>query len=58
VGFDNSQGANNRGAVLRFDGRANQPLPASGQSGALFVPPDDRLVRPIGIAFTRLPQQP
>lgn len=58
VGFDNSQGANFRGAVLRFDGRANQPLPASGQSGALFVPPDDRLVRPIGIAFTRLPQQP
>jgi hypothetical protein len=42
------------GALLRFDAWANEPRPSAGQADALFVPPDERLVRPIGILFTRL----
>ncbi|MFP2930957.1 hypothetical protein ACLESO_38310 [Pyxidicoccus sp. 3LG] len=53
VGFDNAQGGDLRGAILRFDGRTNAPLPSSGNSGAIFVPPTTELVRPIGITFTR-----
>jgi DNA-binding beta-propeller fold protein YncE len=56
VGFDSSEANGYKGAVLRFDGRTNAPLPASGQAGALFVAPDSRLVRPIGITFTKLPR--
>jgi len=56
VGFDNSAEGKLKGALLRFDGRTNEPRPKSGQAGALFVPPDERLVRPIGILFTRLPE--
>ncbi|MCP3142610.1 Vgb family protein [Pyxidicoccus xibeiensis] len=53
VGFDNVQGGDLRGAVLRFDGRTNAPLPSAGNTGAIFIPPTTRLVRPIGITFTR-----
>ncbi len=56
LGFDDSEANGYKGAVLRFDGRTNAPLPASGQQGALFVAPDSRLVRPIGILFTKLPR--
>ena len=51
VGFDATPTSTAPGAVLRFDARTNTALPASGQTGALFVPPDNRLVRPIGITF-------
>lgn len=53
VGFDNTQAGELRGAILRFDGRTNAPLPSSGNSGAIFVPPTREMVRPIGITFTR-----
>ena len=53
VGFDNAQDGDLRGAILRFDGRTNAPLPSSGNTGAIFVPPTGELVRPIGITFTR-----
>ncbi|MFP2903879.1 hypothetical protein ACLESD_02160 [Pyxidicoccus sp. 3LFB2] len=53
VGFDNTQGGGSRGAILRFDGRTNAPLPSSGNTGAVFVPPTEALVRPVGIVFTR-----
>ncbi|MDY7233323.1 hypothetical protein [Hyalangium rubrum] len=56
VGFDSSTDGQMKGAVLRFDGRTNAPAPASGNAGALFVAPDARLVRPIGITFTRVPK--
>lgn len=39
----------NPGAVLRFEGDSGNPLPAAGQTGAIFVKEDPRLVRPIGI---------
>ena len=53
VGFDNTQEGGLRGAILRFDGRTNAPLPSPGNTGAVFVPPTEALVRPIGITFTR-----
>lgn len=53
VGFDSDSG---QGAVLRFDGRSDVPRPSTNHVGAIFVPPDARLVRPIGITFTHLPQ--
>lgn len=56
VGFDSTEGGGGKGALLRFDGKTNALLPASGQVGALFVAPDSRMVRPIGIAFTMLPR--
>lgn len=37
------------GTILRFDGATGDPLPASGQSGAVLVSNDTRLQRPIGI---------
>ncbi|HEY9622503.1 MAG TPA: PEP-CTERM sorting domain-containing protein [Crinalium sp.] len=49
VGFDSTQG--NRGAILRYDGTTGKPLPASGQTSSLFVPPSANLQRPIGIAY-------
>jgi sugar lactone lactonase YvrE len=51
VGFDSTSGMGASGAVLRFDASTNAPLPAEGQTGAILVPPDARLVRPVGIAF-------
>ncbi len=56
VGFDNTAQSNAPGAILRFDSRTNEPQPLSGQAGALFVPPDANMVRPIGILCTRLPR--
>ena len=56
VGFDNSSESNPRGAVLRFDGWTDTAQPSGTNPGAIFTPPDDRLVRPIGILFTWLPK--
>jgi sugar lactone lactonase YvrE len=55
VGFDNRANANDTGAVLRYNGKTDEPLPISGNPGSsnssIFVPPDSKLQRPIGIAF-------
>ncbi|MEG4807753.1 NHL repeat-containing protein [Microcoleus sp. F8-D3] len=55
VGFDNRANANAAGAVLRYNGKTDEPLPISGNPGSnnssIFVPPDSKLQRPIGIAF-------
>jgi len=55
VGFDNRANANGAGTVLRYNGKTNEPLPISGNPGSsnssIFVPPDSKLQRPIGIAF-------
>ena len=55
VGFDNRANANGAGAVSRYNGKTNEPLPISGNPGSsnssIFVPPDSKLQRPIGIAF-------
>lgn len=56
VGFDNTPEGQAKGAILRFDGKGNTPNPLAGQAGALFVPPEEHLVRPIGILYTRLPK--
>lgn len=37
------------GAILRYSGFANAPLPGRGQAGAIYVPETPNLVRPIGI---------
>ncbi|WP_413166530.1 hypothetical protein ACL6C3_07430 [Capilliphycus salinus ALCB114379] len=50
VGFDFTN--NNFGAILRYDGITGEPLPSVGNSGAVFVPTNDKLLRPIGITFT------
>ncbi|MBD2774800.1 hypothetical protein [Iningainema tapete] len=49
VGFDFTN--NNFGVILRYDGATGNPLPAVGQSGAIFVPTDSRLLRPVGIVY-------
>lgn len=41
----------NIGAVARFDADGN-PLPATGESGSIFIPATNNLKRPIGIAYT------
>ncbi len=55
VGFDNRANTNNVGAVLRYNGKTNEPLPMSSNplssNSSIFVPPDSKLQRPIGIAF-------
>lgn len=55
VGFDNRANANTVGAVLRYNGKTDEPLPISGNPGSsnssIFVPPDSKLQRPVGIAF-------
>ena len=55
VGFDNRANANGVGAVLRYNGKTDEPLPISGNPGSsnssIFVPPDSKLERPIGISF-------
>lgn len=53
VGFDFLDG--DRGSILRYDALTGAPLPADGQSAALFVPSSDNLLRPIGIAYTSAP---
>ncbi|MCY1074409.1 hypothetical protein [Archangium lansingense] len=51
MGFDFTD-PNLSGAVLRFNGRTNMPLPSHGNPGALFVLPTSTLVRPIGIVYS------
>jgi len=48
AGFDR-QAEGNPGALLRFDGVSGRPLPAHGESAAVFVAPSPLLVRPIGV---------
>jgi DNA-binding beta-propeller fold protein YncE len=55
VGFDNKAQGGLTGALLRFNGQTNEPLPSEGKPGALFVEPTPRLVRPIGILYQRRP---
>jgi hypothetical protein len=47
VGFDNRANANGAGAVLRYNGKTDEPLPISGNPGSsnssIFVPPDSKL---------------
>lgn len=49
VGFDITN--NNFGAILRYDAITGEPLPSEGNNGAVFVPTDSKLLRPIGITF-------
>lgn len=49
VGFNYTQG--NIGSILRFDGETGNPLPAPGETGAVFVADSSNLKRPIGIAY-------
>ena len=49
VGFDRETLL---GAVLRYDGVSGNPLPAPGNSSAIFVPTNSKLLRPIGITYT------
>lgn len=55
VGFDTAPQSGNPGAILRFNGQNNQPLPAQDKPGARFVDPTQQLVRPIGILYQRRP---
>ncbi|XXF79922.1 hypothetical protein P2318_09290 [Myxococcaceae bacterium GXIMD 01537] len=55
VGFDTAPQSGAPGALLRFNGQNNQPLPATGKSGALFVEPTRNLARPIGVLYQRRP---
>jgi sugar lactone lactonase YvrE len=43
---------NNHGVILRFDGVTGEPLPASGNTGSIFVHGDRYLSRPVGIIYT------
>lgn len=52
VGFDFNN--NNLGAILRYDGITGNPLPSMGNNYGVFVPTNNNLQRPIGIAI--LPQ--
>lgn len=56
VGFDFTN--NNFGAILRYDGITGDPLPSSGNSGAIFVPTNDKLDRPIGITYFKSVPEP
>lgn len=49
VGFDFTQ--ENIGSILRYEGVTGTPLPAPGNSGAIFVDSNPNLVRSIGIAY-------
>lgn len=48
VGFNNGDPTMS-GAILRYSGFTNAPLPGRGQAGAIYVPETPNLVRPIGI---------
>jgi hypothetical protein len=48
AGFDLAA-EGNPGALLRYDGIFNRPLPRFGNSGALYVSPTPTLARPIGV---------
>jgi streptogramin lyase len=49
VGFNADEATGHPGAVLRFDGATSAPLPGMGQTGAVLVPENKRLLRPIGV---------
>ncbi|MDQ2100598.1 MAG: NHL repeat-containing protein [Tychonema bourrellyi B0820] len=55
VGFDNRANANSAGAILRYNGKTGDPQPIGGNIGSsnnsIFVPPDSKLKRPVGITF-------
>ncbi|MBD2104181.1 PEP-CTERM sorting domain-containing protein [Leptolyngbya sp. FACHB-261] len=51
VGFDNSPTGGELGAILRYDSTTGAPLPSLGNAGPIFVPTNDKLLRPIGIAY-------
>ncbi|MEM6446032.1 MAG: NHL repeat-containing protein [Cyanobacteria bacterium P01_D01_bin.123] len=53
VGFDFTD--SDRGSILRYDALTGEPLPAAGQPGSVFVPSNDNLLRPIGIAYSSTP---
>lgn len=55
VGFDTAPQSGAPGALLRFNGQDNQPLPAPEQTGAVFIEPTPRLVRPISLLYQRRP---
>ncbi|BAZ10819.1 putative lipoprotein [Calothrix sp. NIES-4071] len=52
VGFNNTANSRNLGAILRYDARLGNPLPSQGNSSSVFVPTNDKLLRPIGIIYT------
>jgi len=52
VGFDINT---NFGTILRYDGVTGEPLPSLGNNGSIFVPTSNKLLRPIGIAYTSQP---
>ena len=54
VGFDTA--APNNGAILRYDGLTGADLPASGNSGPIFVTTTSDLKRPIGITYAAVPE--
>lgn len=50
VGFDSTDGSDNRGVVLRWNGDSGAPMPGMNLTGALLVEDSDpALIRPIGI---------
>lgn len=50
VGFDNTEGSDNAGVLLRWDADTGDPRPGAGLTGALFVDAEEaQLFRPIGI---------
>jgi sugar lactone lactonase YvrE len=49
AGFDSTEGSGHPGVILRYDGHGGDPLPANKGQGAVFVPTNQNLVRPIGI---------
>jgi sugar lactone lactonase YvrE len=55
VGFDSADDSGAPGTILRFDSASGQPLPAEGEQGAIFVPEDPRMKRPIGLTVRRGP---
>ncbi len=49
VGFNADEATGHPGAVLRFDGATSAPLPGMGQTGAVLVPENKKLLRPVGV---------
>lgn len=46
---------NEFGAILRYDGVTGEPLPSADNLSSIFVPTNDKLLRPIGITYAALP---
>jgi len=38
------------GVILRYDAKTGAPLPGVGKTGAIFIGPDPRLARGIGLS--------